>query len=271
MKQKQKCTGCGRDYFTSMLKVYVFKRHTCPDDKTELVKAIDQEAFGCPKCARVFRKSVPAEWNSMGTRIEGSTRSFEEKAKRLAEQPNLSAENIMIPDKAMCQNCTNYQMRAAQATRNRERKIEMGVPDDIKAIPDSVSDADIYRYEVFRKTQTDYQETQKAIAYEKQKQERAVMEVERQKKLAEQMQRPILPTREEMKPLLDPETVKIGEEIKVKDTHIAELQKQKEAAEKLKKDMRKTDAKIAKLKKKLEEAKEEDAKAKGAAKVLNGE
>lgn len=260
-----------------MLKVYVFKKHTCPDDKTELIKFEDGNSFGCPKCEKVFHKNVPAEWNSMGTKIEGSTRSFEEKAKRLAEDSNMEVDNVMVPEKSSCQSCSNYASRAAQATKNREKKLAMGVPDDIRMIPDSVSDADIYKYEIFRKTQTDYQETQKAIAYEKQKQERALAEAERQKAIAAlqiKKAEDVLPKKEEIQPLLDPETLKIQAEMNAKDARIAELQKQKEAEKKLKEDLKKQDAKIAKLKKKLEESEKKDenkAKTRGAIKVLNGD
>jgi len=249
MKQKQKCSQCGQDYFVTMLKIYVFKKHTCPDDKTELLKSLDGNVFGCPKCKKVFRKTVPAEWNSMGTKIEGSTRSFEAKAKRLIEEPNTEVDNVMVPEESMCQRCRNYQSRAEQATKNRERKLAMGLPDNIQAVPASVSDADIYRYEIFRKIQTDFQETKKAEAYEQQKRDRAAAEAERQKQLAEQFKNPetMIPTKEEMIPLVDPETAKLIEDVKEKDAHIAEL------------------------KKKLEDAKKKDAEAKGAAQVLNGE
>lgn len=234
MKQKQKCSSCGQDYFVTMLKVYVFKKHTCSNDKTELVKSVDGNIFGCPKCKKVFRKTVPSEWNSMGTKIEGSTRSFEEKGERLIKEPNTEVDNVMVPEESMCQKCRNWQTRSEQATKNRERKLAMGVPDDIQVVPDSVSNADIYRYEIFRKTQTDYQEARKAEAYERQKKDRAAMEAERQKQLAEQFKKPedILPTKEDMIPLIDPETAKLIDEIKRKDAHIAELKKKIEEKQK---------------------------------------
>lgn len=215
-----------------MLKVYVFKKHTCPEDKTELVRSVDGNAFSCPKCQKVFSKTVPALWNNMGVKIEGSTRSFEEKAKKLIADPNVEADNVMIPQEPMCQGCRNYQTKAAQATQKRERKLAMGAPDDMRAIPDSVTNADIYKYEIFKKTQTEFQEARKAEAYEQQKKERAAMEAERQARLAEQMKKPILPTKEEMVPLIDPETAKLIEEVKKKDAHIAELKKKLEESKK---------------------------------------
>lgn len=217
-----------------MLKIFVFKKHTCPDDKIELVKSEDGNVFGCPKCKKIFSKSVPTIWNSMGTKIEGSTRSLEAKNKRLADEPNTEVDNVMVPEESMCQRCRNYQHMYAQSTRNREKKIEMGVPDDMRVIPDSVSNADIYKYEIYRKTKEDFQETQKALAYEKQKIERAAMEAERRKQLAEQFKKPedTLPTKEDMIPLIDPETAKLMEDVRKKDEHIAELKKKLEESKK---------------------------------------
>lgn len=271
MKQKQKCGGCNRDYFTSMVKVYVFKKHTCPDDRTDMVKSEGGTVFTCPKCNRVFSKTVPAEWNSMGVRVEGSTQSFEAKEKYLLKEPNVEIQNVMVPDQPTCQQCRNYQTRAAQAERNREKKIAKGISDDMKAIPDTVTDADIYRYEVFRKTQEDFQERQKAEAYKKQQEERAAAEIARKKALEAQMKASMLPTKEEMQPLIEPEMLKIEQEAEAKDIRIEEMKKRAEEEKKLKADLKKQNAKIAKLKKKLEEEKEKEAKVKGAVQVLNGE
>jgi hypothetical protein len=243
MKQKQKCSSCGRDYFVSMLKVFVFKKHTCPNDKTELIKSADGNAFGCPKCKKVFSRTIPADWNSMGVRIDGSTRSFEEKEKRLRTELNIEVDNVMIPQEPMCQGCRNYQTKAMQANKKRERKLAFqgGVPDDIKMIPDTITNADIYKYEIGKKIYNEQLESRKAEAYEKQKQERAIMEAERRKQLAEQFKKPedVLPTKEEMIPLIDPETAKLIEEVKKKDAHIAELKKKLEEAKKKEEDAKK--------------------------------
>jgi hypothetical protein len=225
MKQKQKCMSCGQDYWVSMLKVYVFKKHTCSDDRTVLMKPSDG-VFACPKCNKIFHRTIPAEWNNMGTKIEGSTRSFEEKERRLKMESNTEVENVMVPQESMCQKCRNYQTRATQATQKRERKLEMGVPDNMRVIPDTITNADIYRHEILEKTKADFQETRKAELYEQQKKVRAVMEAERRASLA-QIKTPqtLMPTKEEMIPLIDPETAKLIEDIKKKDAHIAELKK----------------------------------------------
>lgn len=255
MKQKQRCSQCGQDYWVTMLKVYVFKIHTCPDDRTELIKSDNGNVFSCPKCKKVFHKDVPSEWNSMGVKIEGSTQSFEEKEKRLSEKPDTEITNIMLPEDSMCQRCQNWQTRSEQATTKRERKLAMGMPDDIKAIPDTVTDADLYRYEVYRKTNEDFQAARKAEAYEQQKAERAMLEEYRKAELAKQVKpQDVFPTKEEMKPLIEPEMLKIEQEARAKDIRVAEYQKQQEEAKQLKADLRKQDAKIKRLKKKLEES-----------------
>jgi hypothetical protein len=232
MKQKQKCSQCGQDYFTTMLKVYVFKKHTCPVDKTILTKSQDGNVFECPSCKKTFSKENPVEWNNMGIKIEGSTQSFEDKNSRLAEEPNIEVANVMVPEDTICQRCQNWQTRSMQATQKRERKLAMGMPEDIKAIPDTVTDADIFRYEVFRKTNEEFQAARKAEAYEQQKAERAMLEEQRQAQLAEDSKKSLFPTKEEMKPLIDPETAKLIEDVKKKDAHIAELKMKLEEAKK---------------------------------------
>lgn len=256
MKQKQRCTQCGQDYWVTMLKIYVFKVHTCPDDKTELIKSDDGNVFTCQKCQKAFHKTVPVEWNSMGIKIKGSTQSFEDKEKMLIKKPDTEVTNVMLPEDNMCQRCQNWQTRSEQATTNREKKIAQGVPDDIKAIPDTVTDGDIYRYEVYRKTNDDFQETRKKEAYEVQKKQRDAMEADRKAKLAEEEKKKLqelFPTKGEMKPLIEPEMLKMEQEALAKDIRIEEFKKQQEAAKKLKVDLKKQDAKIKRLKKKLEE------------------
>ena len=252
MKQKQKCSKCGRDYWTAMLKVYVYKKRVCTDCKAEMIKSSDGQTFTCPKCHKVFHKSVPMEWNTMGTRIEGSTQSFDAKEKRLREEPNTEIENVMVPENLTCQQCKNWETRSTQATQKRERKLAFqgGVPDDLREVPDTVTNADLYKFEIRKKINEEYQEARKAEAYAKQAAEQKRLEDERKAKMkAEQLITPkeAFPTKEERTPLIDPETAKIIEEVKKKDARIAEL------------------------KKKLEEAQKKDAEAKGAAKVLNGE
>lgn len=252
MKQQQKCSECGKEYWVTMIRVFVFKQHTCLEDKTALMPSSSGEIFTCPVCKKEYNKSNPVEYNNMGTRILGSTRDLEARDKRLYEDRTLVADKVMVPEETSCQKCRNLQNRYSQANKKRERKLAMGVPDDIRALPATITDADVYKHDIFQKTQQDYQEARKAEAYAQQKAERARLDAERRAKLAEQMKRPetLLPTKEEMKPLIDPETAKLIEEVKKKDAHIAELKRKLEEA------------------KKIEDNK---AKAKGAAKVLNGE
>jgi len=218
-----------------MLKVYVFKKRVCTEDKVEMIKSPDGSTFTCPKCHKVFHHSIPSEWNVMGTRIEGSTRSFEAKEKRLIEEPNTEIENVMVPDNVTCQQCKNWQTRSTQASQKREKKLAFqgGVPDDLKEIPDTVTDADIYKFEIRKKVNEEFQEARKAEAYAQQLAERKRLEEERKGKVPIKPEA-MLPTKEEMKPLIDPETAKLIEEVKKKDAHIAELKKKLDEAKKTK-------------------------------------
>ena len=259
MRQSRKCNECGQNYDAKMLDIYVLKQHTCPNDKTPLIisKVEGKEIYGCSKCKNVFRKDVPSEFNAMGTKILGSTRDFIERNKRLAKDITLEFDKVPVPEEVTCQKCRNYQMKADQAAVKREKKLAIGLPDDMQIIPDAVLDTDILKYEIFRKTQEEYQEARKAEAYTKQKEEREAAEKERQAKLAEQMKAAHLPTKEEMKPLIEPEMLKIEQEAKATDIRIEEYKKKQEEAKKIKETIVQTDEEIAKLKEQLKTSKKE--------------
>lgn len=256
MRQQRKCNECGQNYFAKMLDIYVLKQHTCPDDKSPLIISIveGKTAYGCSKCGKAFRKDVPSEYNAIGTKILGSTRDFLERDKRLSQDVTLEYDKVPVPEETMCQKCRNYQTKAEQATSKREKKLAMGLPDDMQLIPDTVSNADLFKYEIFRKTQEEYQEARKAEAYAKQKAEREAAEKERQTKLDEQTKAAHFPTKEEMQPLVEPELMKIGQEAQAKDIRIEEFKKKQEEAKKIKETIAKTDSEISKLKKELEES-----------------
>jgi hypothetical protein len=259
MRQKQKCTECGQDYDVNMLIIYVLKQHVCPDDKTPLLisEVEGKKIYGCPKCGKIFHKDISSEYNAIGTKIQGSTRDFIVRDKRLAQDHTLESDKVPVPEQTMCQKCRNYQTKADQATAKREKKLAMGLPDDLQMIPETVSSADIYKYEIFRKTQEEYQEARKTEAYEKQKADREAAEKERQAKIAEQAKAAQFPTKEEMQPLIEPEMIAIEKEAQAKDIRIEEFKKKQEEARKLKENIAKTDEEIAKLKKQLEKAKKE--------------
>jgi len=230
MKQKQRCGECKREYFTTMIRVIVFKKHTCPEDKTDLIISSSDEIFTCPKCNKVYHKSVPREYNSLGTRIEGSSRDFVKANKMRENNPTIEFDNVFVPEQVLCQKCRNMQNRYTQATQKREKKIAMGISDSVHAFPKEITNADIYKREIFEKTKADFQETRKQEYIKTQNEERAKAEAENKTRLAKQLHEGILPKPEEMKSLIDPETAKLIEEVKQKDARIAELKKKIEEA-----------------------------------------
>lgn len=215
-----------------MIRVLVFKKHTCPEDKTDLIISSSGEIFTCPKCNKVYHKSIPAEYNSLGTRIEGSTRDFIKANKMKESNPAIEFDKVFVPEEVLCQKCRNMQTRYMQATQRREKKIAMGISDSVHAIPKEITNADIYRREIFEKTKADFQETRKQEYIKNQNEERAKAEAENKTRLAKQLHESILPKPEEMKSLIDPETAKLIEEVRQKDARIAELKKKIEEANK---------------------------------------
>ena len=133
--------------------------------------------------------------------------------------------------------------------------------DDMQEIPKEVTDNDIIKYEINMKLQTDANEKRKAEAYEKQKIQREIDEAERKARLKAQLSNPedLLVSKDQMVPLLDPESLRVEQEAKAKDIRIEDYKKNLELKKKLKEDIAKTDEEIAKLKKQLEEAKKNES------------
>ena len=215
MKTQQKCGECGKPFWVSMIKVYVFKRRFCPIDKTTLNISPDGEIYTCPKCKKVILKKDTANFMSLGISIAGSTRSFFE-AEKQRQTGEIEVESVMVPEKQLCQKCRNYQERYSQAAKKRERKIASGISDDIQAIPDTIKDTDIYRYEIMRKTQEDYRAKLTAEMREKQANAQKELELERKAKLVKTVSDKLIEP-SQIKPLIDPETQKLIDEEKRKE------------------------------------------------------
>lgn len=230
MKEQHKCSECGKPFWTSMIKVFVFKQRFCSKDKMVLNVSPDFQTFTCPKCGTVYKKDNSLTFANLGVSITGSTRDFV-KAEKEKATGNVEIEKVMIQENLMDQRCRNYQNRFNQASQKREKKLAMGVSDDIHEIPASITDRDIYKYEIIKKTQEDYRETQKqkAIA-EREAQMKLDRENAAKAKLVEDLSNKLQvpPPAPSPIPLIDPETRKLIEKAKRKDARIKKLIEQQE-------------------------------------------
>lgn len=226
MKQQIKCTECGNPFFVTMIKVWVFKERYCSKDKTVLNVSRDNNTFTCSKCQSIFKKDNSIEFASLGVRVMGSTRDFI-KANEQRDTGKVEVELMFIPEQQMDQKCRNLQNRYAQANQNRERKIAQGVPDDIRVIPDTVTDAQLYRYEIYKKTQEDYREAQnkKSIA-EREAEMKRKIEEEKKAKLIEKVSQELRKTKQIQPQLIDPETRKLINQAKRRDKWLYIARKQ---------------------------------------------
>lgn len=150
-----------------MINVFVFKKRYCPDCKEPLKVSSNCNTFNCLKCQKEFHKEISAEYGRLGVSIEGSTRDF------LMAQKNVQtgfteAEKVLISAEQMCQKCRNMQSRYEQAARIRELKIARGEA-EIRAFPKDVTDAQVYRYEIYKKTQEDLKVKMQVEEQDKQK------------------------------------------------------------------------------------------------------
>lgn len=166
MKQKSVCGNCHGAFFSPVTKVYVFKRHFCPDDKEEVLNFDGSNTFSCPKCKKIFRKDNLVEYGSMGTGIMGTARHWEEVQKRMSDGKT-DYESIMVPTEQYCQRCKNLTMRRMQLEHTRELKEKAGM-EQIQKIPKEITNADIYCYEIQKKTQEDWKTEQQKLQQEQQ-------------------------------------------------------------------------------------------------------
>jgi ribosomal protein L37AE/L43A len=182
MKQEQRCSQCGNHFFTNMIKVFVLKKRYCPDCKEALKISPDGKIYKCLKCQKEFHKEIGEEYGRLGISIDGSTRSFEAAQKSVATG-FIEAERVYVPEEQMCQKCRNMEHRYADAARTREQKIARG-EGQVRAYPKDVTDAQVYRYEVYKKTQEDLRAK---IQGEEQEKQRKAQEAAAKAKLVTEM------------------------------------------------------------------------------------
>lgn len=166
MKQKSVCGNCHGAFFSPVTKVYVFKRHFCPDDKEEVLNFDGVNTFSCLKCKKVFHKDNLVEYGSMGTGIMGTARHWEEVLKRMADGKT-DYEKIMVPTEQYCQKCKNHAMRQMHLERTKGLKEKAGT-EQVREIPKEITSADIYRHEINQKVQTDWRTEQQRLQQEQQ-------------------------------------------------------------------------------------------------------
>jgi len=175
-KKKVNCGRCGREFFSTITKVFVFQIRLCPKCKFPC-NVTNNEIFTCPKCNGVYKKG-DVEFGAMGVEMKGSSRSREGML-QATKDPTFAYTIVFVPENHYCQRCRNMQSRYEQLMKNQQRK-----KNKITELPKEITDADIYRYEVAKLHQKEFQEAQqKKMSEEKQKQ----LEESKQKVMAEKL------------------------------------------------------------------------------------
>lgn len=192
MKRIQNCPECKKEFFSRMVKVFVFKKRLCPIDKANLMVTMDGNTFNCPICKREYHKEIYSEYDSLGVAIAGSSRNRSEIDKQLATG-FIEVEKVAVPEQHMCQKCRNMEHRYLQAGVNREKKVAKGdIP--MRSFPKEITNADVYRHDIMQKLKQDYQQEQTKLSQK-------IQEEERQKQIKSKLAKKLLDTvTEEKKP-----------------------------------------------------------------------
>jgi len=122
MRKPIKCRGCGKDFFTKQIKVYVFKERMCSKCKT--VMNIKGNLYICTKCGFVVDKSKAEDqiaYGMLGVALRGTSRNVIE-AEEHRQLGTQEVEKVFVDEADLCQSCQNFLTRRMQAMKNLERK-----------------------------------------------------------------------------------------------------------------------------------------------------
>jgi hypothetical protein len=123
VKKLIKCRGCGKDFWTKQIRVYVFKERLCSKCKSPMVKS-DTGNRVCPKCGLLINPQTPEgniAFGMLGLVMRGTSRNVTE-AERMRQKPTIEVEKVLVDEAELCQNCQNFLTRRMQAMKNNERK-----------------------------------------------------------------------------------------------------------------------------------------------------
>ena len=120
MKRKIVCRGCGRDYWASLVKVYVFKRRLCSKCKGGLVRVPRTNYLRCQKCKIAWNLDDKADVARLGVKMMGTSRDF--KVAEAMRKRGIEVVKMVLPEKQTCQRCRNMQNMIANVTRKQRKE-----------------------------------------------------------------------------------------------------------------------------------------------------
>jgi hypothetical protein len=154
MRKPIKCRGCGEQFFTKQIKVYVFKERMCNKCKTIMnVKGNLRICSGCGLVVDISKKEDQIAYGLLGVAIRGTSRNVIE-AEEHRQLGTQEVEKVYVDEADLCQKCQNFLTRRMQAQKNMERKGECG---PVKVFTKEESIAEIQKM-IQRKVKAEAQE-----------------------------------------------------------------------------------------------------------------
>ena len=104
MKKQLKCQ-CGKPFWTSLVKVWVFKQRLCNQCKGPLTHILGY--LRCPKCKLAWSLKDQQAIAKLGVKMMGTTRDF--KKAEATRRRGIEVDKFLVPKKQACQRCRNMQ------------------------------------------------------------------------------------------------------------------------------------------------------------------
>ena len=155
-----KCRGCGNEFWTKQIKVYVFKERVCSKCKT--VMNIKDGLYICTKCGFTVNPKTPdgvIAFGMLGVNIRGTSRDIIE-AEQKRQIGTMEVEKVFVDEADLCQKCQNFLTQRMQAMKNNDRKKKEGGETWRQLTKEEETDA--IKKEINRKINADYAAKQRA-------------------------------------------------------------------------------------------------------------
>lgn len=120
--EKRKCEYCRNEYFTRLIKVYVFKERKCHLCNGKMFAYNDKKFLKCTKCGNIIQLNDNVTLGKMPVRIRGTSKDF--RVAQAMDSEGVEVEKFFMPEKRYCQKCRN--LKSAMLNLIKKRKMKVG-------------------------------------------------------------------------------------------------------------------------------------------------
>ena len=137
VKKQFKCQHCGKEYFATLVNVYVIKQRICPNSKCKNPLTIYSDKLVCGKCDTIVNREDSIIVNGLGVKIIDATMDYHKRDAYAAK--GMEIKKKVEPEKQLCTRCINTR-RHIENILVDEIVVKKEAMDELKAL----SDIDFY-------------------------------------------------------------------------------------------------------------------------------